>query len=204
MNKPIPVNLAVEDSLSDAVCRKLLHGSGRAFAIGATFSRGGYGYLRKTIEGFNRAARGTPFLVLTDLDRGECAPSLQREWLIGEMHPNLIFRVAVREVESWLLAHREAFADYIGIPRKLIPQAVDDVRNPKEFLLSLAAKSRRRELRKDLLPREDSTSKQGPNYNGRLIEFVQHNWDPLEAGKFSSSLHRALARITSFEPTWLH
>lgn len=202
MNNPIPVNLAVEDSLSDAVCRKLLLDSGKTFAIGVTFSQGGYGYLRKTIKGFNRAARGTPFLILTDLDNGECAPELQREWLNVERHPNLIFRVAVREVESWLLGHRKAFAGFLGIPQKLIPRAVDELNNPKQFLFTLVSKSRKREIRRDLLPRKNSTSKQGPNYNSRLIEFVQEYWDPTEASKSSDSLHRALTDVGSFEPTW--
>jgi len=202
MNGPIPINLAVEDPLSDGVCRKLLYSSGKEFAIGATFSRGGFGYLKKTIRGFNKAARGTPFLVLTDLDNAECAPKLQRDWLNAEKHPNLIFRVAVREVESWLLSHRDAFSAFLGISKRLIPQTVDEVMNPKELLLALASKCRKRELRTDLLPRKNSTTKQGPNYNGRLIEFVQHDWDPVEASKSSQSLKRALASIVSFKPHW--
>lgn len=57
------------------------------------------------MKGFNFAARLTPFLVLADLDRIECAPKLIRDWLPVEKHPNPVFRVAVREVESWVQAY---------------------------------------------------------------------------------------------------
>ena len=66
----IPVNLAIEDELSEEALRRMLGDVGR-FAIGSAYRRGGYGYLRKTIGGWNQASKGTPFLVLTDLDRYE-------------------------------------------------------------------------------------------------------------------------------------
>jgi hypothetical protein len=118
---PIPINLAVEDLLSEAVLRKILLYSEKPYAIGTCFCKGGYDYLKKSILGFNNAAKATPFLVLTDLDRTECPPVLLREWLPYPKHPNLIFRVAVKEVEAWLLAHRDAFARFLGIQRRLIP-----------------------------------------------------------------------------------
>ena len=64
---------------------------------------------------FNHGAKGTPFILLTDLDKNECAPMLIQEWLTDPLHPNLIFRVAVHEVEAWILADREAFAPFLGI-----------------------------------------------------------------------------------------
>jgi hypothetical protein len=109
MNKAIiPINLAVEDELSEVVSRKLLKVTRRSYVVGACYSQGGFGYLRKKISGFNNAAKGTPFFVLTDLDRGPCASALIGEWLPSPIpkHPNLILRVAVQEVEAWLLAAR--------------------------------------------------------------------------------------------------
>jgi hypothetical protein len=96
----IPVNLAVEDELSDEVLRRLLQYTGRAYHIGATYGRSGFGYLRSTIRGWNRAARGVPFIVLTDLDTHTCPPILIRDWLAEPLNPNLLLRVAVREVEA--------------------------------------------------------------------------------------------------------
>ena len=68
----IPINLAVEDPLSEAVLRTILHQSNRRYIVGNCYSKNGFGYLKKNIKGFNNAAKGTPYIVLTDLDRAEC------------------------------------------------------------------------------------------------------------------------------------
>jgi len=107
---PIPINLATEDELSEAVLSRLLSDA-RRFAIGRRYRRGGNGYLKSTIAGWNRAATGIPFLVLTDLDTHHCPSELIASWLAAPQHPNLVFRIAVREVESWLLADRTNFAE---------------------------------------------------------------------------------------------
>jgi hypothetical protein len=54
-------------------------------------------------------------------------------------HPNLLLRVAVREVEAWLFAHKTAFAEFLGVSRDLIPDNVEQVENPKEFVVTLAS-----------------------------------------------------------------
>lgn len=100
---PIPVNLVFEDVLSEFAMRKLISEMDR-FVIGHSYSEGGSGYIKKNIRGFNEAARGCPFFILTDLDRVDCAPTLINDWFKIERHSNLIFRVAVREVETWVLA----------------------------------------------------------------------------------------------------
>jgi hypothetical protein len=202
MNAPIPINLAVEDELSESVLRKLLTQSEPVFAIGYAYRRGGFGYLRRTIAGFNQAARATPFVVMTDLDRGRCAPALIKEWLPQPQHPNLIFRVAVRAVEAWLLGHQCAFANFLGISEMLIPRDVDDLKDPKAALIRLAKRSRRRGLREAIVPREGSTARIGPDYNGCLSEFVTHHWEPTEAAASSPSLKRTLRRLRAFRPTW--
>jgi hypothetical protein len=198
MSRPIPINIAVEDILSDAVVRRLLQSSGRNFAIGATFSRGGYGYLKSRIDGFNNAAKGTPFFVLTDLDQCDCAPRLLNEWLSHVRHPNLIFRIAVREVEAWLLADQKGFAGFLGISSALIPRDLEQSDDPKSLLLELSKRSRYSELRKDLVPPPKSDRKVGPNYNGRLIEYVNNQWRPTRARHSSKSLDKAITTIKGF------
>jgi hypothetical protein len=199
----LPVHLAIEDQLSEAVLRTLLKYSGRDYAIGTAYRRNGYGYLKKTIRGWNSAARSRPFIVLTDLDDGECAPNLIRAWLGTErVHPNLIFRVAVREVESWLLGDRRHLAQYLGVAADRIPHQPDDLRDPKATLLNIAKLSRFSELRARLLPKIGSTAKQGPDYNGCLVEFVDRHWVIDEASANSPSLKRAIDRLAAFEPKW--
>ncbi|MBI3194597.1 MAG: hypothetical protein HYZ34_09060 [Ignavibacteriae bacterium] len=199
---PIPINLAVEDNLSEAVLRKILKVSGRQFKIGAVYNRGGFGYLKNTIHGFNNAAKNIPFLVLTDLDQIECAPFLIRDWLPEQKHPNLVFRVAVRETEAWLLAHREQFSDYFRININMIPSDVENIFDPKQVLMNIVRKSKNRELKEDIIPPAKSIRSHGPNYNGRLIEYVQNYWDPIIAQKNSLSLKKTITLLKVFTPTW--
>ena len=199
---PIPINLAVEDPLSEIVLRKNFRDSNKTYAAGTCFCRGGSGYLKKNIQGFNNAAKATPFLVLTDLDKTECPPILLQEWLPRPKYPNLLLRVAVREVEAWLLAHREAFARFLGIQRQLIPHGVDDLPYPKLFLLTLAKKSKNRSLREAIVPPPKSTAKIGPDYNGRLSFFVEKFWEIAKAAQNSPSLQRTVRAIADFEPQY--
>ncbi|WP_448573686.1 DUF2887 domain-containing protein [Trichothermofontia sp.] len=152
----IPINLAVEDDLSEAILKEILKQSQRPFAVGMCLKHQGYGYLKRILPGINHAAKGSPYLVLTDLDRYECPLAILTEWLSAAKHPNLIFRVAVTEVEAWLLAHREAFARFVGISINLIPDDLDSVPDPKRLLIDLTRKSKKRNLRDAIVPRRDS------------------------------------------------
>jgi hypothetical protein len=198
----IPVNLAVEDVLSEAIARKMLVSTRRNYVVGCCYMRHGKAYLHRLIAGFNNAAKVTPFLVLTDLDRGECAPALIRSWLAKPLHANLLFRVAVREVETWLLADGKALSEYMSTSAGRIPVDADSIVDPKEFLISLAAKSRRRDIREDIVPQQGSTAKQGKNYNACLIAFVRDSWEPTRARLRSQSLNKALDRLSTFKPSW--
>ncbi|MGL5065102.1 MAG: hypothetical protein ACRC62_34470, partial [Microcoleus sp.] len=104
----IPINLVFEDALSEAVLKQMLKQSERPFSVGNCLNQRGYGKIKKIIGGLNHAAKGMPYLVLTDLDNAECPLEIIFEWLSQPKHPNLLFRIAVKEVEAWLLAHREA------------------------------------------------------------------------------------------------
>lgn len=199
MTNPIPINLAVEDALSEAIIRQIIRQSKRDFIVGTCYNRRGYGYLKKTIRGFNNAAKGTPYLVLTDLDKNECPLGLIEKWLPHPKHPNLLFRIAVREVESWVLGDRAAFAKFLGIKQELIPQDVDGLEDPKKKLIDLARKSRKRG---GIVPAKGSTAKIGPDYNGQLIDFVTNYWQVEVAALSSPSLKRAYDAIMTFEPTW--
>jgi len=203
LNSPIPINIAVEDELSEVVVRKLLSTSGLNYAIGVAFNRGGAIFLKKKIPGFNNASKGCPWLLLTDLDQTSCAPTLIREWLPQKPNPNLIFRVAVREVESWILADREGFSRYLGVSPKKIPLKPDSVTDPKALVIELAKKCRKRELRDDIVP-PNTDRKIGPNYNGRLIHFVHQEWQPNSAKNNSDSLNSTIIAIKQFKPTLMN
>ena len=196
----IAINLIFEDSLSGSILQKLVANSRQDYLVGFRYPSGGYGWIKNRINGFNNAAKGMPYLVLTDLDRCECPPVLIRDWLTGAKHHNLLFRVAVRQVESWLLGCRILFARFLGVPENMIPIAVDEIPNAKAFVIDLAKRSRKRQLRLDIVPQEGSTAKVGPDYNGRLIYFVENIWDPDIAREISPSLQKAIEILDTFEP----
>lgn len=201
MKSHIPLYLAVEDELSDWVLRRVLSGRPRSYAIGAVFGRQGFGYLKRQATAFNNGARGCPFLVLTDLDRCPCPPQLLAEWLSVPKHSHLLLRVAVREVESWLLADDEGVRRYLGLRRAFTcadPEGLDD---PKTTLLNLAESSPRRALREALVARDEGSGRlrQGPDYNGALARFVSEKWNLEQASSRCRSLGRMQAALARLE-----
>jgi hypothetical protein len=199
----IPINLVFEDVLSEAVLKQMLKQSQRPFLVGDRFNERGYGQIQKKISGFNNAAKGMPYLVLTDLDNAECPLVILSEWLTQPKHPNLLFRIAVKEVEAWLLAHREAFAKFLGISVDLIPPGdADRIPDPKLLLINLARRSKKRDLREAIVPPPNSTAKIGKDDNGQLIQFVNKSWQVASAQTNSPSLKRTMNALINFQPTW--
>jgi hypothetical protein len=198
----IPVDIAVEDALSETVVRRLLDYADRGYAVGVAYGRRGYGYLRGTIRGWNRAARGKPFILLTDLDDYPCPTALIQEWLPEPQSPNLLLRIAVREVEAWLLADRTNLAKYLSVSPMRVPIEPDSLPDAKSSLVDLASRSRSREVRIGIAPKRGSTAKQGPDYNASLSDFARSHWD-IDAARLSSrSLARTIARLDVFTPVW--
>ncbi|MBI4683501.1 MAG: DUF4276 family protein [Nitrospirae bacterium] len=167
------------------------------FYVSNSYSEGGFGYIRNNIRGFNNAAKGCPFFILTDLDNTDCAPTLINNWIKEPLHNNLIFRVAVREVEAWLLADIEGFSKYTGISEVNLPIASEEIQDPKAELMRLIRRCRKRHIREDILPK-DQYAKVGPNYNERLMEFVNKYWSINRAAKRSDSLKRAIHHLSTF------
>jgi len=199
---PIPLSLAFEDELTELLALKILQTIPNEYATRTIYNRGGNGYLKQNIDGFNNAAKGIPFLVGTDLDRYDCPAALIADWLAHPKHPNLLIRVAVHEAEAWVLADRQGFATFLGISVAKVPEDVEALPNPKEALIQLARTSRKKQLRDDICPPPHSTSKIGPNYNARLGGFVRQTWDPAAARLRSPSLDRTMNRLIAFRPEW--
>ena len=189
------VTLAVEDVLSDAVATKILESCG--FKIETRLRQRGNTYLKQKAPELNRAAaRDRPVFLLTDLDSPKnCPLDLIQSWIKGSPKPGFFFRVAVMEVESWVLADRGAVARFLSVPANQIPQRTDEVADPKRRIVSLAQKSRSRTIREALVPAPESTAPVGNEYNARLIEFVRESWDLERAASVSPSLKRTLERL---------
>ena len=182
------------------MARRALSTRPAGYAIGAVFSHGGFGYLKKQAPAFNNAAKGCPFLLLTDLDRCPCPPQLIEEWLGRPKHPHLLLRVAVREVESWLLGDQAGLGAFLGLRKAFCFQNPEQLTDPKQELLKLALCSPRKVMREALAWKDEASGRlfQGPDYNATLAKFVSKQWDIEAARKECRSLGRlflALERI---------
>lgn len=197
---PPAVYLAVEDLLSEYCLRAIISHTGISVLISAVLGLRGSGYLKSRVDKFNQSAQGIPFFLLTDLNSCVCPPDLINSWLNAPRHNNLILRVAVREIEAWLLADRVNLSKFLGVSTTRIPRKPDEIHDPKGILIMAASRSRKRVIRHDLVPIDSSTARVGRNYNGRLREFVYKFWDISAAKNYSPSLKRAVERIESFSP----
>lgn len=188
------VALATEDALSEAVGKRLLTSIEHPMEANLYFRQNGFGYLRKNMQKWCNLAIQQPVVLLTDLDQHVCPHNLIDTWLGGLIRPNnLVFRVAVKEVESWLLADHDAMRQLIGNKGRLPPDP-DTLENPKDYLLKLA-KNAHREIRKDLVKEDGAASSQGIGYNARLTDVVDNLWSPQRASHRSPSLIKAFQRL---------
>jgi hypothetical protein len=149
---------------------------------------------KKNIRAYNFAARHSYFFVITDLDRDECAPALIQKWLPDRQNTKLIFRVAVHEIESWLLADRNNFADFFSISRDIIPLDPESIADPKQTVISLARKSKKKNIREGIVP-VDNYSRIGPGYNFEFRRFIQYHWNIDAARNNSTSLNKTILAL---------
>lgn len=188
----VPINAAVEGDLDEVIARKLIERAGGP--MGGVFGKNGKPALRKQINGFNNAARSpyAPWLVLVDLDKDkDCAPALRDAWL-PHPAPGLCFRIAVREMEAWLMADAETLAAYLNVSANRISENPESLEKPKDEMVNLARRSRRPAIKRDMVPREGSGRRVGIAYTSRLIEYVRDKWRLETAAKRSESLRRAI------------
>lgn len=186
------VALATEDEVSEAVGRKLVSENPIFEETQIMLlRRNGFGYLRSRMDSWWQMAKHQVVIVLTDLDRQACPLVLLNDWLpTGRQSPeNLLLRVAVREIESWLLADHKALKNLLG-SRCQCPLRPDTLQDPKQHLLGLAQKAHRT-VRNDLVAQNGAIARQGIGYNRRLVDWVQSEWSPERAAKLSPSLSRA-------------
>jgi hypothetical protein len=195
----ISINIAFEDILSQLVMERILNFCGD-FSVVTNLGGRGFGFLKNNAVKYNKAAHsGTSFFMLTDLDTARCPSALISEWLQGYAKAdNFLFRVAVTEIEAWILADRKGVSQFLNVSLDLVPSVADAEKDPKRTLVKLAARSRSRRIRTDLVPRTGTTAQVGPNYNGTVGEFVRESWSIEEAMTNSPSLHRAVHRIKNF------
>lgn len=193
------VGIAYEDPLSEALLDAILRQVAPELQVCVRLTHGGFGYLKRIAPGLNRSAAGMPYILIADLNHEyECAPDLLRAWLPGPAHSQFLLRVAVREVEAWVMADRPAFADFLGVARTKVPVNVEQLDDPKQTLVNLARRSRLVNVRRELSPSPGSTAKVGRGHNEMLTGFVRQRWRAREAQEHAPSLRRAVDRLAAF------
>lgn len=194
------IAVVVEDELSGAVMRRLIAETGRNFVIDRMINVRGYGQIKSGIGKFRTSSYALPHVMLTDLDRYPCPPALLDNWGATDLPPQLLFRIAVREVEAWLLADREGIAEFLHVAVSKVPRTPEAENDPKRTLLNLARRSRKKRLAQELVPALGSAAPIGPLYNARLSEFVNDRWNVDQAKLLADSLSRTLNRLSVFLP----
>lgn len=196
----INVTLVYEDILQKEVCEKIITGFDKKYCIHSYLKGHGFGSIKNNINSFNSAASGFTYIVFIDLDNDTCAPNKISSWLDGSKSNNLLLRVAVKEIESWIIADKEHFQLFLGLRHDLIPDNVDRIPDPKAFLFDLVKKSKKSHLIRDICPK--NTARLGPLYNETLSKFVWSSWDPNLAQLHSPSLNRTIKRFKLYSPDY--
>ncbi len=191
----LPLTIATEDELSEAIALRIVLDF-PALEVGLCLRQGGNGYLRFRMGKFHEMAHRGPVLVITDLDTNICPVALRKTWLRRlPQPPGLLLRVAVREIEAWLLADHDAVVTLLGKQaERRLPEDPDRTPDPKNLLLDLAKRAPG-DVRLDLLAEAGAIARQGLGYNHRLCDLVRSSWRPERAAERSPSLRRTILRI---------
>lgn len=119
----VPVNILVEGMTDEPVAKRLLMHV--RLVIGDVFGRSGKADLLLRLPNYNQAARSrfATWFVLVDLDNDKdvaCAPQALKIWL-PQPGEGMRLRVAVRAIESWIMADTEQLADFLSVTSTRIP-----------------------------------------------------------------------------------
>jgi hypothetical protein len=191
------IAVVAEDLLTQAVLHKCISEVLPAYSVARTDVKGGRGNVQRELGAYATLAQVMPVFIGVDLDNDDCAPTLLGGW--GRLPPQeeFLLRVAVREIEAWVLADEKRVASFIGAAPNDVPKRPDELADPKRSLLELARAHAGSELKSDLVPRNYDAlyPRIGRAYNLRLCEFVAKKWRPHVARKKSPSLERALVAL---------
>ena len=187
----VPIQTVVEGDVDLIVVERLVGLVGGT--PGATYGRRGKEWIRQRMTGFRNAANFSPWAVLVDLDpEAECAPLVLTSWVPPPRPRFLCFRVAIRQVEAWLLADPAALSNYLAVTPGRLPADPDSLDHAKLEMVNLARHSTKRAIREDMCPRPGSGRATGPAYSSRLIEYASVHWRPDVAEAHSESLSRTI------------
>ncbi len=188
------VSVVIEGTGDVAIVKRIVEL--RGCTIGTVYGRAGKAAIDASIGGYNNAARSTPWLVVRDQDSDALRPSELITRILPTPSRWMRFRIAVREMEAWLLADPETLSDYLQVSRVRVPAQPETLADPKGALVNMARHSRRAAIRADMVPEAGVSAVVGPGYVARVSEFAATRWRPEVARTNSRSLDRCMGRVT--------
>jgi hypothetical protein len=194
------IMVAFEGDTDLPVIRRLLEDAN--LPLGHPLDCGGKARLDAELGGYNGAAKGSPWFVLRDLD--DDAPCAGKFLAALQFKPSrwMCFRLAVRELEAWLLADREAVSQFFRVDDRHIPVNPDIEPDPTATPVALARKSTSSAVRRAMVPARGRGGQVGPLYEATIIEFGEKAWQLERASQTSPSLQRAREALRVLARRW--
>jgi hypothetical protein len=189
------IHTLVEGLMDEAAANTLIKMVGHT--PGTCYGKKGYAYIQAKVRSFNQTAVGAIYLALVDFmdTKLACPSEVVSQW-VPHRQSNLLFRIVVRELESWLLADKENLADFLNVSVAKIPTDPELLSDPKLTLVNLARSSRSKSIREALVPDPGSvTAKEGRLYTSEMVRFIRERWDITNARSNSESLNKCCNRL---------
>lgn len=192
------INTLVEGDLDEAAALKLIAAANHI--PGVCYGKHGCEYIKRKIGGFNSASQLLYCLTLVDLmdTKLVCPADIVKQWL-PRRAARMLFRVVVRELESWFIADRKNLAAFLLIDQIHIPPKPENLTDPKRQLVNLARRSRSKKIRSALVPDPGSTAQVGKLYVSEMKRFIESYWDLDTARNNAQSLDRCLIALESLK-----
>lgn len=190
------IHTIVEGVLDEAMAARLIVEAGHI--PGTCYGKKGFTYIREKLGAFNQSAVSINYLALVDFmdTKLPCPGAVVANWL-PHRRPNMLFRIVVRELESWLLADQKNLSVFLHIDPAKVPQNPEQLPDPKQTLVNLARTSRRKQIRESLVPYSGSSAAIGRLYNSEISRFITYQWSVANACQNAPSLERCYKILQS-------
>lgn len=188
------VELLVEGYTDEIFVRRCFDSLG--ILVGTVYGKQGIFYVIEKAEAFSVRGDYSPILILADFAdmKIDCVVDARNK-LSTKIPEQASVRLAIMEIESWLIASRQELARYLGVSIGKISSNPDIIADPKQALINLARESRYPRIRKMFVPRHGVSSVVGPGYVDGFTEFMSIHWNIDEAMKYSPSFVRFVTRM---------
>ncbi|MBH1364776.1 hypothetical protein I5T79_10825 [Stenotrophomonas maltophilia] len=188
--------IASEDGLIEAILRRVLVDLNYDMDAVIAICAGGRSKLQAKIPALIRSASGgLPVIICTDLDSTPCIVRMKNDWFPQGVPRNIVFSVATREADAWILAD-PGISKYLA-SSTAVPSDPESVQDPKSSLIEIAKRSRKRDIKEEMIVAKGAVARVGPGYNVVLANFVEFEWNIEVASQKCKGLRRLLQRVST-------